>query len=145
MELPLIALLLSPVVLAVVWVVVGFLIGRLGGWHSLEARFPDRPGQAGRTLRYRSADLGQAGGRAIHLRKALHIDVQPDGIRLTPMRLMMPFSDPVFVPASVISAEKNGGRLGRTRLWLDPERTLRLDVAPSTAEQILGLLTAGGS
>ncbi|WP_209347832.1 hypothetical protein [Pontixanthobacter sp. CEM42] len=104
------------------WLLVTKLLVRMSGWAKLEEAFPDQPHD--RAVEKWSAATGTMGRSAItgvNFRNCLRVEACDSGLRIKIWKILAPFSEPIFVPWSQISAED--GALGTTLLGLgNPEK-----------------------
>ena len=126
---------LLPVVLPVMWVVVGLLLSAVGGWRALSHRWTVREGDPLPRTRLSSGRLG-----LVRYRNALLIGSDEDGLVLGVVvffRLGHPW---LRLPWSEVGVEPPRGRLFPTQvLRLDPAgANVRLVLPGGVAAEVLG-------
>jgi hypothetical protein len=88
-----------PFFFVLLWFAATVLLGFVSGWYFLMRRFPDRPETPIRTFKNQSGSIGFVGTRSL-----LTLSICPGGLRVGMMRIFGPFSKPLFVPWSEMSA-----------------------------------------
>ncbi|MBP6014140.1 MAG: hypothetical protein KBA31_18070 [Alphaproteobacteria bacterium] len=83
-----------PVMFAVIWVGVTWLLGWMSGWHALMERYPDRHEQPALDLSWQTGAMGVG----VNYKNVLKLAVCPSGLRIGVMKLFGPFARDFLVP-----------------------------------------------
>ena len=83
-----------PVMFAVIWVGVTWLLGWMSGWHTLMERYPDRHEQPALNLAWQTGAMGVG----VNYKNVLKLAVCPSGLRIGVMKLFGPFARDFLVP-----------------------------------------------
>lgn len=94
-----------PAIFALLWLLVGVLIGAMSGWFTLMSVYPDRKERAKFTLRFVSGRMAMANFGGI-----LTLSVCASGLRLSVWRIFGVFNRNIFVPWSDL-------HVSRSRFW----------------------------
>jgi len=86
--------LLFPVMFAVIWFGVTWLLGWMSGWHALMERYPDRHEQPALRLSWQTGAMGFG----VNYKNVLKLAVCPSGLRVGVIKLFGPFARDFMVP-----------------------------------------------
>ena len=83
-----------PVMFAVIWIGVTWLLGSWSGWHLLMERYPDRQEQPKLKLSWQTGAMGFG----VNYKNVLKLGVCPSGLRVGVIKLFGPFARDFLVP-----------------------------------------------
>lgn len=117
--------LLYPIFFAALWLLVTMFLTWASGWKALEARFPDKPDETGRTIHMASGVLC-----GVSMRNILTLTACPMGLRVSVWKLFGPLDRPFLVPWEQIGVTRRGsGFWGHVILTFGGEHQLRVSTA----------------
>jgi hypothetical protein len=83
------------------WILVAFLLSRLGGWQKLAEHYPaDHPFE-GQVVRFQAAQFR----RSVNYNGCLNFGASYEGVYIVPMLLFRAFHPPILIPWSDITAQ----------------------------------------
>jgi hypothetical protein len=123
---------LFTVVFSAMWLGITGLLYVMSGWKRLATEFPDTPEPAMQTFAMRSARM-----RGVNFKNTLRLGACATGLRVSTMRILMPFARPFFVPWSQITPERQQRLMFKyVRLHLGDREAGVLTISESTYDEI---------
>lgn len=91
--------LIFPIYFCALWLLITTILAIVSGWFTMQTRFPVRPVQVLRKLRFQSAAMGKgAGTPGTNFNGVLTISICAEGLKIDILRIFGPFCRAFFVP-----------------------------------------------
>lgn len=91
---------------AALWLLITTLLLKMAGWGSLSERFPDRSDETRKRFALQTGAIGPHPLASVNFKLCLTMEVCEAGLRITIMKLLAPFAEPIFIPWDELAVEK---------------------------------------